>query len=238
MNEFVCFPDKYTDAIAGDPLNNYFTPIWDEICPKVPFQSLLDVGCGNGLFSVALKQKVGCMLTGVDGSAYALAQAQKAGFDETHLIQDFCSKPLPFPDEEFDMILCKDVLEHLLDPEYLVSQMVRVLKPGGHLLVHVPNHFSLYGRVRFLFTNNIDTWNYYPDSKRWNIPHVRFYTHQSVVELLGQYNCTPVRDFSYYFFSMPKQQYLPSKIRIAKWLTRRAPSQFAQGFTILATKVL
>ncbi|OGL65706.1 hypothetical protein A3B21_00185 [Candidatus Uhrbacteria bacterium RIFCSPLOWO2_01_FULL_47_24] len=232
------FPDKYLDDISGDPSANYFTPIWDEVCAEVSFSSILDIGCGNGLFTTALKKRFPCTLFGVDGSTYALEGAKKSGFDDVRLVKDLSSQSLPFLDGKFDMIVCKDVLEHLLDPEYLVSEMVRVVKVGGYLLVQVPNHFSLYGRLRFLFTNNIDTWHYYVDSDRWNFPHVKFYTHKDFLEMFRKYNCVLLKDFSHYFLSIPKRRYLPKALdkKISLFLTRRWPSQFAQGFTILVQK--
>ncbi len=238
MRETSPFSDSYIDAISGDPFKNYFTPIWDEVCQTVTIGSLLDVGCGNGLFTAALKPKLGCRLSGVDGSPHALRLAKEAGFDALSLVEDFSTMPLPFDDAQFDFVVCKDVLEHLLDPQRLLAEMSRVLKAGGALLVHVPNHFSLYGRLRFLFTNDIDTWRYYPKSTRFNFPHIRFYTHEEIRSMLRAERFTPIGDYSHYFFSMPKQHYLPRRVRmrLARFLTQRAPSQFAAGFTILARK--
>lgn len=232
------FPDKYLDDISGDPLANYFTPIWDEVCAEVSFSTVLDIGCGNGLFTAGLKKRFPCTLFGVDGSAYALEGAKQSGFDDVQLVKDLSSQPLPFAGDKFDIVVCKDVLEHLLDPEHLVSEMTRVVRVGGYLLVQVPNHFSLYGRLKFLFTNNIDTWHYYVDSDRWNFPHIKFYTHENFVAMFCKYNCDLLKDFSRYFFSIPKRRYLPKIFdkKVAQFFTRRWPSQFAQGFAILFRK--
>jgi SAM-dependent methyltransferase len=47
--------------------------------------------------------------------------------------------PLPFPNERFDLILCDNVLEHIADPNALLLEVMRVLKPGGRFLAKTPN---------------------------------------------------------------------------------------------------
>ena len=47
--------------------------------------------------------------------------------------------PFPFPDGSFDSILGIEVFEHLFDPAYALSEMRRVLKPSGHIILSVPN---------------------------------------------------------------------------------------------------
>ena len=50
------FPDEYIDEIDED-LNNYFTPVWEEVLLQENITDLLDVGCGNGIFSSIVKKK-------------------------------------------------------------------------------------------------------------------------------------------------------------------------------------
>jgi 2-polyprenyl-6-hydroxyphenyl methylase/3-demethylubiquinone-9 3-methyltransferase len=54
---------------------------------------------------------------------------------------------LPFPDQSFDGVLCLSVLEYVDDPERCLSEFTRIIKPGGVLLVSVPNRFSLLRMV-------------------------------------------------------------------------------------------
>ena len=76
------FPDKYIDEINEEINDNYFTPVWKEILSSIEIDSLLDVGCGNGIFSSIVKKKTGCKLVGVDGNKYALekASSNEVGF--------------------------------------------------------------------------------------------------------------------------------------------------------------
>jgi ubiquinone/menaquinone biosynthesis C-methylase UbiE len=230
------FPNHYIDDIEEDVHFNYFAHVWRDVCSDIEFHSLLDIGCGNGVFSAMLGQKANLRLCGVDGNPYAVEQAKKIGFDEVKLVKDFNFEALPYESNSFDMILCKDVLEHLFDPAYLLREAYRVLKSDGFLLIHVPNHFSMRGRIHFLFTNNIDPFNYFPESKRWNFPHIRFFTYKSLVELLDSKQFSTRKNLSYHFPSLPFSGLIPFKKQMMKLLIKLSTSQFAEGFTILASK--
>ena len=232
------FPAKFIDDIAKiDTDSNYFSPVWKEALSTTGhFGSMLDIGCGNGVFAAEAKRIAGCKLYGVDGSDYAIRQAREVGFESLAVIKDFNVDVLPFEAEQFDFCLCKDLLEHLLRPGFVLREARRVLKPGGFLLVHVPNHFTLHGRIRFLFNNDIDTYGYFPEAKRWDFPHIRFFTHESMVELLGLEGFEVVRDLSHHFFVFPLGRYLIPFRGLRRKLVERYPSQFAEGFTLLARK--
>lgn len=232
------FSAKYIDDIAKINTGlNYFSPIWEDVVHKLNgFESMLDIGCGNGVFAAEAKRRTGCKLYGVDGSDYALHQAQGVGFEALSLITDFNSDALPFAAAQFDFCLCKDLLEHLLRPDFVLEEANRVLKPNGYLLAHVPNHFSLHGRVKFLFQNDLDTYQYFPGAKRWNYPHIRFFTHESFVELLSLKGFQVVADLSHHFPALPYGRYLLPSRTLRRWMIGKYPSQFAEGFTLLTEK--
>src|SRR6267378_218122 len=58
---------------------------------------------------------------------------------------------LPFPDRTFDLIVCNDILEHLLEPLPVVKDAHRVLRDDGTLVISVPNHFYWPMRLHILF---------------------------------------------------------------------------------------
>ena len=175
MNDMI-FPDNYVDDIARvSASTNYFSPVLDQVFQIIePVKKLLDIGCGTGLFANEAKKRTGCELHGIDGSPYAPQKAESMEFKSLTLIDDFNTNVLPFAANQFDFCLCKDLLEYLLDPEFVVKEAQRVLQKNGFLLAHVPNHFSFVGRLRFLFSNEIDTYNYFPGANRWNFPYIRF----------------------------------------------------------------
>jgi SAM-dependent methyltransferase len=233
-NQF--FPDKLIDDICENPDCNYFSSVLTEVFSLIPMpHEVCDVGCGNGLFTAALKKNTGCVLTGIDGSPYALQQASQLGFDALHKIDDFCSDRLPFSDETFDLVICKDVLEHLLSPDHLVQEISRILKCGARALIHVPNHFPISGRLKFLFSNNIDPFGYFPKSKRWEFPHIRFFNKNSLLQLLGLHSLQLERDLCHHFPKIPFfSRFLP--INMKKWLVDNRSDAFSEGLTVLVRK--
>lgn len=231
------FPDHYIDEIRGDPDDNYFTPVLNEVLENIgSLRDVCDVGCGNGVFSIAIRQKAACRLAGVDGSRHALDQAKIRGFDELHLIDDFSSSRLPFEDASFDLVLNKDVLEHLLHPDHLVGEIARIVRYGGYVLIHVPNHFPLVGRLRLLFRNTIDPFDYFPESNRWDFPHIRFFTMESLVSLCQRYGLEMICDMGFHFFSPGKLgRLLPMALK--KRLCMLNPDAWTEGYTVLFRKV-
>lgn len=100
-------------------------------CMAVMRGRVLDVGCGEMPFRGLLPD--GAHYTGLDVPA-----AQDFGMRRHPDIVDFDGQHIPFPDASFDHLLCTEVLEHAEQPEALVAEMLRVLKPGGTLLATIP----------------------------------------------------------------------------------------------------
>jgi len=99
----------------------------------------LDVGCRDGHFSRMLKEK-GYTVVSIDIEChYENCQEVDA------------NKPLPFPDNSFDVIWCSEVIEHLEKPQQIIAEFKRVLKPEGKAVLTTPNSkFWLY-KVLALF---------------------------------------------------------------------------------------
>ena len=216
---------------------SFMTPIFDDMIAKYGFQSVLDYGCGNGIFGMYLKKQRGCYLVGVDGSEYGLRQAKELGYDRTIRIDDFCTQRLPLEDDSFDLVMLKDILEHMTDPLFVLGEAARVLSERGLLLIHVPNHFPLAYRIKFLFTNRIDTQNYFPDSKEWNFPHIRFFTMEGLEEMFDTVGLAAIENYSDHFTTFcPVIAHLPFSKKFHRYLAKRYPSQFSYGYTFLCKK--
>lgn len=98
---------------------------------------VLEVGCGAGRFLHALRAaRPGLELVGMDVSRTALALLERRCPEVE--IRPIEGAALPAAEGEFDAALLMDVLEHVDDPERLVAELHRVLRPGGVLHVHVP----------------------------------------------------------------------------------------------------
>ena len=89
----------------------------------------LDVGCGLGSFLSSRKSSVG-----IDINPMCIEYCKEVGLEAYH-----CPDPeFPFPANHFDSIIFDNVIEHLDDPRLLLSEIQRVLKPGGLFIIGVP----------------------------------------------------------------------------------------------------
>jgi 2-polyprenyl-6-hydroxyphenyl methylase/3-demethylubiquinone-9 3-methyltransferase len=101
---------------------------------------VLDVGCGGGLLSEQFAA-MGCDVTGIDRSVPTLEAARRhaeaTGLSIRYL--EGSAESLPFDAGTFDVVCCCDVLEHVDDPDEVVREISRVLKPGGAFLFDTIN---------------------------------------------------------------------------------------------------
>ena len=110
-------------------------------------RSVLDVGCGGGVFGAAVKAVVPCAVVGLTYSEAEAAQARTC-LDRVEVVDlnHFDATDLG----TFDCVVCSHVLEHLLDPQTVLTQLRRCLTPGGTLLVALPNVLFWKQRVQFV----------------------------------------------------------------------------------------
>jgi len=100
----------------------------------------LDVGCGGGLLAEEFA-RLGCAVTGIDPSEKSL-EAARTHAREAGLAIEYhqgAGERLPFPDGAFEIVYCCDTLEHVDDLDKVISEISRVLKPGGAFLYDTLN---------------------------------------------------------------------------------------------------
>ncbi|NPA90577.1 MAG: class I SAM-dependent methyltransferase [Chloroflexi bacterium] len=134
-------------------------------------------GCGIGMYIHAL-QRYTPHVYGLDIDAKVLRVAGES----LSLLCQAAGEALPFPDDTFDTVLSHEVIEHVMDDRQTVAEMVRVLKPGGRIVLFCPNRFypfethGHFWRGKYHF-GNTPLINYLPDVLRNRLaPHVRAYT--------------------------------------------------------------
>lgn len=174
-----------SDGIAkgkgGRYSSDYLRVKWvnDEIGEN---STVLDVGCNGGTIAVQLMQK-GCYVKGIDIVQELVEKAIKRGvFAEQGTAEDLSR----FNDNEFDNVICCEVLEHLYDPLPAIKEAHRVLKHGGKYIITVPHPNGLMGGEKLgdyhhqNFTVELLDTLLHQDFKRGNvmfveIPYVKEY---------------------------------------------------------------
>jgi len=138
---------------------------------------VLDAGCGVGMYMAAFRRET----SHVFGIEIEHERAQEARRRVGGVVQA-PGERLPFPDMTFDVVFSHEVLEHVADDEGCVTEMVRVTRPGGRIVVFVPNRLypfethGIFWRERYHF-GNVPLVNWLPTSLRNRLaPHVRAYT--------------------------------------------------------------
>ena len=146
---------------------------------------VLDIGCGIGAY-VTQFAACGARAFGVDVEFDRVRHPIGSGLAPALALAQSVSEALPFASDTFDMALLHEVIEHVQDDRRTVSEALRVVRPGGRVIIFAPNRgwpFETHGffwRGRYHF-GNIPLVPYLPDPLRNRLaPHVRTYTARSI----------------------------------------------------------
>ncbi len=116
--------------------NLHMTPERERMLSFIPENSqVLDVGCGAGENGLHISKKAN--YTGLEYSETALKMAKDFESDTCHFLQGD-AEHLPFEDNHFDVSLSTHVIEHLTNPKRVIDEQLRVIKPGGLLMIMGP----------------------------------------------------------------------------------------------------
>ncbi len=139
---------------------------------------VLEAGCGVGAYSSQIRRRYSLFVEAFD---LEFERVRQARVDTPHALVS-AAESLPYRDDLFDTIISNEVIEHVADDRTAVAEMVRVLKPGGRIVLFCPNRWypveqhGHYWRGEYHF-GNTPLINYLPD--RWRnrlAPHVRTYS--------------------------------------------------------------
>lgn len=101
-------------------------------------ECVLDIGCNIGELLHLMNHQAKLKGVGVDISIEALQNAKRNTENDSEFVLCSVENGIPFLDNSFDVVTCMDVIEHLENPQFVMKEIKRVLKPGGRFLFHVP----------------------------------------------------------------------------------------------------
>jgi SAM-dependent methyltransferase len=143
---------EYAQPWRRDALDRKFARTLELVQGQLPCDAFLDAGCGDGRYLVAIAQSnvAPQRIVGTDISERILQTARAAAAPRDVELVRANLEALPFEDASFDVVLCAQVIEHLLDARAGVSELARVLRRGGALVLTTDNARNLVTRALHL----------------------------------------------------------------------------------------
>lgn len=159
---------------------SYYQMTRPEIVPFVPktAKRILEIGCAAGGFRRNFDAKI--EYWGVEPVESAASEAQEQGMRVLCGTYDAVSDSIP--DGYFDVVVCNDVIEHVVDTNAFLSSIGRKLVPGGCLVGSIPN-IRFIGTLKMLLFRR--DW-FYEDSGIMDRTHLRFFTPKSFRRVLQE----------------------------------------------------
>jgi 2-polyprenyl-3-methyl-5-hydroxy-6-metoxy-1,4-benzoquinol methylase len=157
---------------------DYFTYVRHDVIDLVPpgNHRVLEVGCGRGATLLTLKELGRARETiGLDISSF------DAPLDRC-LVGDIEEMELPIEPGTLDVIICADVLEHLVDPWKVVGRLAELLRPGGLLISSIPNFRCDLALVPVLLHGDFG----YKDAGVMDRTHLRFFCKKNALALMQE----------------------------------------------------
>lgn len=182
--------DELIEKLYSTKENGYYSFVrWDVIsCVDKKYNNVLEIGCGDGSTLLELKklQLANCGV-GLD----LLCKEPKVAFShpDEFLTGNIESIELPYYEGHFDLILCADVMEHLIDPWNVLKKLHALLGEGGNIIASFPN--LCYHKIlrNLIFRNDFA----YTKSGILDRGHLRFFTIKSAEHMMRESGFTIVK---------------------------------------------
>jgi len=195
-----------------------------------PGMSILDIGCYTAELTIFLPPGIDYWGVDFDQQALRIARARMARVLCCHF--DQASLPLT---RRFDIVVCAEVLEHLVDPHAMMRKICSLTADGGYVLISLPNENTLFHRLMALLGLGVDAcaFQLYKHLHLPTISQSETFVSQYCHVLKHAYYINPGGRCSRLEMLGPILTRLPD--RVWEFLARVAPGLFARGVVFLAT---
>ena len=163
------FDELAADFPADVDANDFRVQVVLDLLGDVTGKSMLDAGCGKGRFSDVFAGR-GAEVTSVDLSGKLLLEARPV---RRKALLQASTTSLPFPAETFDCVISVEVIEHVPNLEHAITEMVRVLKTDGQIIIIDKNKLAVLRVVWKKYRELLGRWMYprdFPFTERWFFP--------------------------------------------------------------------
>lgn len=139
MTDYDAFAQAYSRANENNLLNAWYErPAMVDLAGETAGRRILDAGCGAGALAEVLRDE-GAVVSGFDLSPEMVALARERLGEDADLKVADLGERLPYDDDSFDIVVCSLALHYLKDWIAPLTELRRVLRPGGRLVVSVPH---------------------------------------------------------------------------------------------------
>lgn len=171
--------DYYQKETKRSPLKHYWhaqkIQNFKELVGKKQFKRILDVGCASGFMTNEISKIFPkTKIVGVDAYSKAVNYGKKIYPHIEFLVSD--AHKLPFSRNSFDLVICYEVIEHLLDPESALQEIKKVLQKNGTAIVAMDSGNWLFRIVWWISEKTI--------SRVWQRAHLHPYHHSELEKLI------------------------------------------------------
>jgi len=157
--------------------NKYFTRSRSEMLAFLPqeFNNVLEIGCGQGEFGRLVKEIYKTNYTAIEADIDAAKVAEK--HLDRILVGDAFEQLQLLDDKSYDLLICNDILEHIVTPDVLLEKIRIKMKPNAILVCSLPNFRILGNMIHIFFKKDFE----YSDWGIRDTTHLRFFTKKSII---------------------------------------------------------
>ncbi len=177
----------------------------------IPFNTVVDIGAGGGR-DLSIAKSVCPEATTIAIEANTEYAKKLSGIADEIKILNIERNKFPFPDESVDLFMANQVLEHTKEVFWVIHEISRSLKIGGHFIMGVPNIASLHNRVLLLFGNH-------PTQSKLYSAHIRLFSKKDTLKFFQV--CFPG---GYEMSAFAGSQFYPLPLKAAKVMAKILPN--------------